>query len=71
MKLKLSKQVFNVAAIETAISAFTGLAKINLVESADYWICSFSDCKYPEMLTASEFENYVIDLMNSKHYDNN
>lgn len=71
MELKLNKQIFDGFAIETAISAYKGLATIDLLDGIDHWICSFSDCEYPEKLTALEFENYVIDLMNSKHYDDN
>lgn len=71
MELKLNKQIFDGFVIETAISAYKGLATIDLLDGIDYWICSFFDCEYPEELTALEFENYVIDLMNSKHYDDN
>lgn len=70
MILKMNKQIFDVGLIETAVRAYTNLATIILSENSEYWICSFSDCKYSEALTVSEFENYVIDLMNCKHDDN-
>lgn len=69
MILKLNKQIYDAAAVENAINAYRQLAAITLSEDAAHWCCTFRDCVYSESLTVSEFENYVIDLMNSKHYD--
>ena len=70
MILRLNKQIFDYGTVVTAIKAYMDLATITIDDDRLYWVCSFYDCVYPESLTICEFENYVIDLMNSKHYGN-
>lgn len=63
--LKLKKEIFNLGAVETAREAFSGLAEVTIREEGDNWACLFEKCIYGEVETSSEFENYVIDLMNA------
>lgn len=66
MILKLKKELFSLTQITTAANAYQTIANIEVSNMADYWECHFTDCKFGEELTAAEFENYLIDLMNCK-----
>ena len=63
--LKLNKSIYEREALVAAVSAFGEVAKISLTEDNSYWICSFDGCRYDEKQTLHEFENYVIDFMNT------
>ena len=63
--LKLNKSIYEREAVAAAISAFGEVATISLTEDNSYWICSFDGCRYDEKQTLHEFENYVIDFMNT------
>ena len=39
-------------------------ARISVIEEAKYIQVSFTDCKYDEIRTVKEFENYLIGLEN-------
>lgn len=64
-ELKLSKDIFEVNAIENAILQYKDICIISKNENSDYYTLIFSDCVYSVEETINEFENYVIDLMNS------
>ena len=36
-----------------------------MAEDNSHWVCSFDGCRYDEKQTLHEFENYVIDFMNT------
>ena len=64
--IKMSKEIYNYMALLKAKSAFEGVANLCITDETKHWNCHFSKCIYGEKQTALEFENYVIDLMNSK-----
>ena len=64
--LRLNKELFALEPIAVALSAYQGIAKIELSDDSNYWRCCFAGCKYGEEQTALEFENYLINLMNCK-----
>lgn len=64
-ELKLSKDIYEVIAIENAILQYKDICTISKTENSEYYILKFNDCIYSEVETINEFENYVIDLMNS------
>lgn len=67
-RLLLSKDIYSMHLIEKTAVAFSKLAKITLHNEANYTVCIFEDCIYPQEQTISEFENYLIDLHNKvKH----
>lgn len=63
--LHLHKELYNRSCIYSGINAYRLLAHIRVQENGNYWVCSFSDCVYDPDLTAHEFENYLINLMNA------
>ena len=64
MRLKLNKEIYQLGFIKQATNAFKALAQITIEDNGAYWICSFFDCERDEQQTISEFENYLIDLLN-------
>lgn len=64
--LKLHKDIFDRSSIVSGVRAYQSLANIHIEEDKSYWICSFTNCVYEPELTQREFENYVIDLMNTQ-----
>ncbi len=67
-ELKLSKEIFEKAVILNAISQYDSLCRISINEKDNnYYKLSFSNCLYSNEETIKEFENYVIDLMNSNY----
>ena len=64
-ELKLNKDLYPLEFIKTAADTYHDLCTISVVERSPYYICLFSDCIYNEEITKKEFENYLIDLLNS------
>lgn len=64
-KLKLNTNIFNKICIEKAIQAYENICSIKISEIDNYIICEFTNCIYDIEETIKEFENYVIDLMNT------
>lgn len=62
--MKLNKSIYSEKCILKAINDYSGLAKISISSINNYFICSFSECKYNEIITKKEFENHIIDIMN-------
>lgn len=63
---RFSKEIYDLLFLQKAIITYKKLATIDIEQDEFNWNCRFTDCKYNEERTASEFGNYVIDLMNSK-----
>ena len=68
IKLKLTKSIYQLQHIEYGIEQFKPISTITVSNNAEYFDCSFSNCKYDETTTKNEFENYLIDLINSHEY---
>ncbi len=64
-KLFLNKCMYPKITILTAIKAFSSLCSIKLFEQNKYYICEFNNCTYGMTETKKEFENYLIDLINT------
>lgn len=64
-RIELNKSIYNTGLVTQAIEAFDNLCKIKIVENGNYIECEFSNCVYDEDTTAKEFENYIIDLLNT------
>jgi len=65
--LQLSKEFYSIKDIKEAIQSYKNLAEISYRETFNYYILSFNNCYYDTELTEKEYENYVIDLMASRH----
>lgn len=64
-KLKLNTNIFTKDHIIKAAEAYKDICKIAITEEDGYIFCEFTDCIYCIDETVKEFENYVIDLMNT------
>lgn len=62
---KLSKELFVRKSIICARSRFLDLAEITITECGGYYNLQILNSRWDEKTTMREFENYVIDLMNS------
>lgn len=65
-KLMLSKDLYKMQTITKATDAFVELAQISLQEDENYYVCFFGKCIYSQEQTIKEFENYLIDLCNTR-----
>lgn len=65
--LRLSCDVYTESVVSMAAEQYEelGLAQIGIDSDGQYSLCHFTDCPYGELQTMREFENYVIDLMNT------
>lgn len=66
MTLRLNKELYEKDSLQDAMNAYRELAKIEVQEQDFYWIIQFWQCRYEEKQTVAEFENYLIDRMNSR-----
>ena len=64
IKLELSTEIYSDRNILEAKKAYDEYANIKIKSKKNNTIIIFSECKYDEMLTVLEFENYLIGLEN-------
>lgn len=64
-ELRFHKEIYAGWALQSAVAAYGALATITIRDDDEYHICQFDRCRYEEKLTVKEFQNYLIDLMNS------
>ncbi len=60
-KIFYPKEVLN-----QAIYGYKKIAKIKLLEVGGYYKCEFFQCAIDTQLVINEFNNYLIELLNSK-----
>lgn len=63
-EIKIPKELYSFKCIKRAVEDYDSLAEIVIGQDKDSWIVSFSNCKYDELRTSREFENYLIELEN-------
>lgn len=64
--LMLNSDIYSNVFLDYAIKQYFGIAEISFMVKGKYYICTFKNCKYGIQRTISEFENYMIGLMNSR-----
>ena len=64
--LELHKELYFLPLIRRAMDDYSKLAHITVKDAGEYFVCTFSRCKYDAVTTQHEFANYLIDLSNSK-----
>lgn len=65
--LYLPKELYSYGAILNAKNAFQQIAHITMEQTEEIWICHFRmRNNYPLDITMMEFENYIIDYINSE-----
>ena len=66
MILRLNKEIYREPCLRDALCAYKSLAMMEVSEEPSYWVIHFQQCRCEEQLTVAEFENYLIDRMNSR-----
>lgn len=64
--LLLNKNIYVKRNIQVVIEVFKKLCKVTIEENSKYWELTFSECVYDKTRTVKEFENYLIDYINSE-----
>ena len=64
-QITLNKEIYSQDAVVRAVKDYKQFARITIADKNDYWIVKFFACKYDELRTIKEFENYLIDLENN------
>ena len=59
-------EIYSIAALKTAIVAYSQICSITLIDNGNYYTCKFSCCKFNETETGNEFDNYVICAMSKE-----
>lgn len=62
--IDLSKNIYFLGNIESAISVYSDIAKFKVEEIDEYYRLILIKSKYDGKITLKEFENYLIDSMN-------
>ncbi len=62
----MNKEIFTRESVACACERFSDLAEITITERGVYYECRFAHCRWNEKITIREFENYIIDLLNSR-----
>ena len=60
----LSKNIYILSKIESAINAYSDIAKFKVEEIGEYYRVHLIRSKYDGRVTLKEFENHLIDSMN-------
>ena len=64
-KIKFNKGIYSEETVRKTIKVYKDLALITANFQEDYIIVTFWKCKYNQMQTIHEFENYMIGIENS------
>lgn len=61
-----SKSFYSKEVLNQAIIDYKKIAKIKLLEDGEHYKCEFRRCAVDAQLVINEFDNYLIELLNSK-----
>lgn len=61
-----TKDFYSKEVLNQAIDDYKRIAKIKLLEDGGRYKCKFSRCAVDTQLVINEFNNYLIELLNSK-----
>ena len=65
LERKLCLAIYPEWIVRKAAADYSKLAKIKLSNADDYILCEFHDCVLEPERIADEFENYLVELINS------
>ena len=63
-ELFLNSELYDEISLKRAIIAFSNIATIEYIRKNKYWVCNFVYSRASIKKTQSEFENYLISLVN-------
>ena len=64
-KLRVNRSIYSDESVAQTILAYKDFAVTSVSYKKDYAIITFWKCKYDEVQTVKEFENYMIGVENS------
>ncbi len=65
-KLELNREIYSIHNIERVAKAYENYAEIKIYSGDETVQVVFKNCKYDFKVTMKEFENYLINLENTK-----
>lgn len=65
-RIKYAKPFYSKLVLAAAINAYRKIANISLSEDDNYYYCEFFNCIVPADRIIHEFDNYLIELLNSQ-----
>lgn len=67
---KYSKEFYSMDTLKQAKKDYMRIARIVISEDKDYFYCEFTNCAVEAGRVINEFNNYLIELMNSRKNGN-
>jgi sRNA-binding regulator protein Hfq len=64
-KLKVNRSIYSDSEIKQTMMVYKNHAIMTVSFKDEYAVITFCKCKYDEVLTVKEFENYMIGVENS------
>lgn len=64
-----SKAIYSRHAIVSAIQDYMKIARIRLTENETHYVCEFTKCIVDAPRVVNEFNNYLIELLNTQGED--
>lgn len=64
-RVKINRNIYSDRAIQAALLAYKTYAKMTISYKNDVAVVTFWKCKYDEIQTIKEFENYMIGAENA------
>lgn len=65
-KLQLNTDIYSESSIRESCAAYKTYARIKIKKKNRYMELTFDRCKYKPDITMKEFENYLINIENTK-----
>ena len=62
MSMTFDGELYDKAALLQAAQDYSALARIEVKETAQGYVCSFDECRYDPERTRLEFANYALEL---------
>lgn len=60
--MTFDRQIYDGEALRQAAKDYAPIARIDVEEKAEGYVCHFHDCRYDRELTRMEFANYALEM---------
>ena len=64
--IRLVKDIYSLEVVEKCLNAFSECGEFELTESDRHYCIEVENSKYSPIITLREFENYLLDMVNTK-----
>lgn len=64
--IRLVKEIYSLEVVEKGLNAFSECGEFELTESDRHYCIEVENSKYSPIITLREFENYLLDMVNTK-----